>query len=257
MFGREFLVKIYKDTKNKCLNGTYGRLTYEKSSTYSSSDSRFKKFEDKNKFEKTTIEVINSDVLEIAQMLSSLSYAEIGSKILVLNLASNSQPGGGVKRGAIAQEEELFRRTNYFMSLTEGFYPLKKTNVIYTPNVLVVKDKNYNDLKTTFYVSMLAAAAIRRPELTKDNTYKDHDYTIMLQTVENIFRHAYSLGYTTLVLGALGCGAYGNPASEVIKIFNTCLLKYGEYFKRITFAVLSKGTSNYSLFDKGIVRHLK
>lgn len=254
MSRRDFLKQIYKDTKDECLKGKYGNLKPEKSTVYSSCDPRYKKFNDEVTYN-TTIQIVNNDVLCVAEELYNKPHNVTGSKILVLNLASDSQPGGGVKNGAMAQEEELFRRTNYFMSLTEEFYPLKKTNVIYTPNVHVVKDNNYKDLEKTFTVSMIAAAAIRRPDLTKINTYKDADYVIMLKTIENIFQTAYTLGYTTLVLGALGCGAYANPPLEVIKIYNNCLKKYAKYFMNITFAVLSKGTDNFDLFDKHILRN--
>lgn len=248
---RDYLANVYLDTKNKCLNGYYGKMNYGLSFVYYSDDTRFRKFDEKDKFDKTVIDVVNCDVLELAEKLA----IETKSKVLVLNLASDINPGGGVKNGAMAQEEELFRRTNYFMSLTKKYYPLEKKNAIYTPDVLVVKDKNYNDLEYLFNVSMLAVAAIRKPYL-KDNKYNDADYSIMLETIENIFKTAYTLGYTVLVLGALGCGAFGNPPLEVVKMYNQCLLKYGKYFKNISFAVLSKGTSNYTIFETNIVKKI-
>ena len=47
-------------------------------------------------------------------------------------------PCGNVVAGAISQEEELFRRSNYYKTLKESFYPLK----IRTLNCCFLKNKN-------------------------------------------------------------------------------------------------------------------
>lgn len=245
---RSQLIKVYEDTKQKCLSGYYGNLKQTKSFLFAKDDIRFKSMKLEKKFTSTKIEIINEDVLIVAQ-----SLATNGTKVLTLNLASDKHPGGGVENGAMAQEEELFRRTNYFMFLPKSFYPINKTNVIYSPDVMVVKDDNYRNLKTPFYTSMIAAAAIRHPRLNQCGLYeKPYDKQVMTETIENIFRTAYLLGYDTLVLGALGCGAFGNPAIEVISIFNECLKKYNGCFKHIAFAVLSKRDDNFDLFSKYI-----
>lgn len=74
------------------------------------------------------LSVVNADAIESALTLENP---------LVLNLAS--RPGGGVRAGALAQEEELFRRTAYHktLHLETGFYPLNEDEVVYSPNVPV------------------------------------------------------------------------------------------------------------------------
>ena len=219
---RNFLVKVYEDTKEKCNSGHYGNMKPGKSYLFTSDDSRLKSVKMERKYAKTDISVVNEDVLVVAE-----SLATADNKLLTLNLASDKHPGGGVENGAMAQEEELFRRSNYFMFLPKSFYPINKTNVVYSPNVLVVKDSNYKELRKPFYTSMIAAAAIRHPRLNQSGMYdRSIDKQVMINTIENIFKTAYILGYDTLVMGALGCGAFGNPAIEVISIFNECLKKY-------------------------------
>jgi uncharacterized protein (TIGR02452 family) len=61
---------------------------------------------------KTNFSVINADCLETSHLL-----LKSGFNPCVLNLASRQNPGGGVLGGAGAQEENLFRRTNLFLSL--------------------------------------------------------------------------------------------------------------------------------------------
>jgi uncharacterized protein (TIGR02452 family) len=241
-------IKVYEDTKRKCLNGTYGKLVKGSSYLMKNSNSRLDNILFKKKYDKTYVEVVNDDVLAVANRL----HTDGEKNILVLNLASDYRAGGGVERGAMAQEEELFRRSNYFMNLDNTFYPLEPASVVYTPNVLIVKDRHYTDLGTPFTVSMLAVAAIRNPKLTKKGEYYDSDYKIMFDSIHNIFKIAYMMNHETLVLGALGCGAFHNPPTEVIKIYNIFLEKYDGCFKNVVFAVYSRRDDNFTYFSKYI-----
>lgn len=243
-------IVTYHDTKEKCLKGTYGPMKPGKSYLMKRNNKRLNEINMEKKFNGTEIEVLNDDVLAVAK-----HYNDRGdSNILVLNLASDYVPGGGVESGAMAQEEELFRRTNYFMSLDNTFYPFDAASVIYTPNVIVVKDKSYEDMIAPFGVSMLAAAAIRSPVLNIDGTYNEKDYDRMYDTIHNIFKVAYMMKHETLILGAIGCGAFRNPPKEVAKIYNIFLKAYMGCFKRIIFAVYSIKDDNFDYFNKLILR---
>lgn len=239
MSRKEYLKDVFVDTKNKCKNGYYGRFQRGISTIYD----LLSNIEIFSRFEFTYVEIINDDVLNVTRQ-----YATPDNKVLILNLASEICPGGGVAKGSMAQEEELFRRTNYFMYLPRTFYPIPKTNVIVTTNITVLKDGNYQDLSDRFTVSFIAACAVRKPVLTRNGMYCKDDYETMCQTIENIFKTAYLLGYDTLILGALGCGAFGNPPKMVSKIFNRYVRMYDCCFKNIIFAVLSTRDDNFDIF---------
>jgi len=250
MFNRYNKIKVYEDTKRKCLDGIYGPLKRGTSYLMKNSNHELNSVSFEKIFDTTKIDVVNDDVLAVTK-----HYYDKGErKILVLNLASDRNPGGGVQNGASAQEEELFRRSNYFMCLDNTFYPLDPASVIYTPNVTIVKDKYYEDLIAPFMVSMLAVAAVRKPRLSKDKKYSERDYKIMFDSIHNIFKVAYMMKYDTLILGALGCGAFENPPMEVIKIYNMFLKKYAGCFKNVIFAVYSVRDDNFYYFDKYISR---
>jgi uncharacterized protein (TIGR02452 family) len=68
-------------------------------------------------FESTTVNVVNDDCLVVCEKLMSKGYDP-----LLLNMANPSMPGGGFCTGASAQEEDLFRRSNYSRSLDVEFY---------------------------------------------------------------------------------------------------------------------------------------
>ena len=53
----------------------------------------------------------------------------------------------------------------------------------------------------------------------------------------------------TLILGAFGCGVFGQDAAVVAKYFKKCLSTYDYHFKNVYFSVLNRGKSgNYEKF---------
>ena len=67
----------------------------------------------------TIVEVLNIDCLEAVQLLQHQGYDPA-----LLNMANRQNPGGGVIKGAGAQEETIFRRTNIYKSLYQ-FLPMQ------------------------------------------------------------------------------------------------------------------------------------
>ncbi len=193
--------------------------------------------------------VDNIDSFDMAIKIGSTD-----TPILVLNLASETTSGGGVKRGARAQEEDLYRKSNYYEANNQNLYPMSYTQVIYSPIVNIIKNSKYQLLEKSFVVSCLAVAAIRKPLLATlangNTTYANtSDQIIMQEKINMIFKTAIKHGHTDLVLGALGCGVYGNPNKEVANMFKKSIDIYGKYFRRIGFAVLSsENNTNYEVF---------
>jgi uncharacterized protein (TIGR02452 family) len=245
------LIAVYNDTKKKCINGKYSKLKINDSIKYTKQD--LTSMEMKKKYDKTIIEVINEDTLVACELL-----VKEDKQICALNMGSCFNPGGGVKKGCTAQEEELFRRTNYFLTLKDDFYDLIGGDCIYSPTIHVIKNKNYEDIDVPFSVSFIAAAAVRKPKTImdkKDRIYaNDADRESMDDTIDAIFKVPYINNKTTLVLSALGCGAYGNPQKEVINIFNKYIKKYDGCFRKIVFAIYSVKDNNYELFKNGLIK---
>lgn len=192
------------------------------------------------------IQVVNADTLDVALDCDF-------NKILILNMASNFKPGGGVLSGATAQEECIFRRTNAFMTHYSEWYPLQNNESIYSPEVLIIKDSNYELLprKQQKTISVLSVPAVKNPSLIKDNYKNAQDAELMNAKIESIFQIAINHNHNYLILGALGCGAYRNPTPKIIEMFQKNIKKYENHFDQIIFAVLSsKGDINFELFNK-------
>jgi uncharacterized protein (TIGR02452 family) len=194
-----------------------------------------------------TVEVCNMDTLDMA-----LDFCKFKMKPLVLNMASDICPGGGVANGKSAQEECIFRRTNAIFTHPKEFYRLSRMQCVYSPEVTIIKDSKYEMLPQSNHcsVGMLALPALRKPKLLSNNTtYQLPDKEMMNEKIEAIFKVAILNGHDSLVLGALGCGVFCNPPLEVAHLFKDAIKKYGGYFKRIGFAVLTVKPEDANNFD--------
>ncbi len=185
-------------------------------------------------------------------------------EILVLNFANPVNPGGGVRNGARAQEEDLCRTSSLLCSLESDkaskYYKYNKKRdtymgsdgIIITPKVEIMKDANGNLLDDSVIVAVMTCAA---PIITygikgiSEKKYQE----LFFNRITSMLRVAVYMGYKHLVLGAFGCGAFGNDAKVVSDLFYKALKEFevngmreSDLFKRIDFAVLSKSPEQYN-----------
>lgn len=241
------LINIYEHTKDICQ-----KIKFKTPILYNIKNIHLNniKCKNNNTISDPIIEICNEDTLNMA-----IRYKENNLNPLVLNMASDICPGGGVRKGSMAQEECIFRRTNAFQTHYYEFYPLSSSQIIYSPSITIVKDSNYNLLKKYINISMISVPAIRNPQLI-NKKYKEFDYILMFNKIESIFKVAIINNHDSLVLGALGCGAFNNPPHEVARIFKILIDKYKSFFKYIGFAILvvkDKDNINISKFTNIIL----
>lgn len=185
----------------------------------------------------TRYEVIDIDTLEATRKL-----VEAGFNPLVLNMANGDAPCGGDVSGN-SQEEELFRRTSAHLSLSRSYYPLDPRECLYSPEVFILREVDNSIIpssKERTRFAMISVAAINSPMLNhQSRAYaRDADYQLMRDKIETIFQVGILHGHDSLVLGALGCGAFKNPPGQVAAIFHQMCESYGRFFKRICFSIL-------------------
>ena len=187
-----------------------------------------------------------------------------GKPVLVLNLANPVNPGGGVRRGATAQEEDLCRKSSLLLSLESpdaaAYYNYNKAlrtymgsdAVMITPQVEIVKDERGNLLPESVIVSVMTCAAPmvkRGMEGLTDQAYRD----LVYRRICGMLKIAAHLGYEMLVLGAFGCGAFGNDAHVISDLFHKALKAFDfggkraeECFRSVDFAVLDLTAGKYN-----------
>jgi len=191
-------------------------------------------------------------------------------KILVLNFANPVHPGGGVRLGARAQEEDLCRKSSLLLSLesqtAQKYYEYNSSlqtymgsdAIILTPNVEIIRDSNGGLLDDTILVSVMTCAA---PMISRgmEGMRYDQYQELFYHRICGILKCAAYWGYQALVLGAFGCGAFGNNAALVSDLFYKALkefdydgMRLGDFFRRIDFAVLDRtpGQYNFNEFNR-------
>jgi uncharacterized protein (TIGR02452 family) len=253
-------ITTWNDTVKICNNLKTQNIIPNKSIKYNFKDMQINSTH--IKYENTEICVLNKDCISCA-----IIFKQKNMNPVVLNLADDKFPGGHVQMGSGAQEESLFRRTNYFQTLNHEthFYPIIKDQLVYSPNVRIIKDNDnkqiiYNEKNKSIELSFIACPGIQNPECTDNHKLKDSDVLILEQKIRNILNVSYKHGHDIVILGALGCGAWRCPPYHVATIFKKITLEYNKLFKAIIFAVLEvdddkyivknreKKESNYKIF---------
>ncbi len=182
-------------------------------------------------------------------------------RVGLLNFANAYHPGGGVKSGAVAQEESICRSSLLYPALirpyvVENYYKsTDKDKIIYTPDVLVIKDDE--DLpqnlekRQQYKVDIFTTAA---PDLGEETISRERLYEIHLSRARRIFQIAISKGVHVLILGAFGCGAFLNPPEVVASAYKAVIHEYRDYFQLIEFAMgCGKIDSDNSLTFKQVL----
>lgn len=194
----------------------------------------------------TSLRISNVDCVDECLNLRA-AYPNL--KIGLLNMASDVCPGGGVKKGSKAQEEDVCRRTTLYPSLKREWYPLDGAAMIFSEDVYVLKANapGYALLDEAVHLDgVLSVPAIRRPEKTQKGGYKhDADRRLMRSKIRMTLQTAAYHGLDVLVLGAHGLGVFRNPKRDVASMFADLLA--GEFkgtFVHVSFAILEPENGN-------------
>jgi uncharacterized protein (TIGR02452 family) len=154
-------------------------------------------------------------------------------------------PGGKVSKGSRAQEEELFRRSNYFKHLHQEYYPInpESFDTIISHNVEFFrcgKDKGYVLMDEPIEFDCIASPALRFPQVNSsyDDFGRQEDRTYMENKIRMLLYTAAKNGNDSIILSAWGCGAYGCPPQAMAQLFKNVLDEFVGVFKETPFAIL-------------------
>ncbi|MCD8004233.1 MAG: TIGR02452 family protein [Oscillospiraceae bacterium] len=213
-----------------------------------------------------TFDCENEDALVLAQKQYQRlkSAGDPAPRILVLNLASATRPGGRIRDGASAQEEDLCRRTSLLLSLeSEGakryydYNNARKTHmgsdgVLLSPNVEVIKDAASEPLDQPFPISVMSCAA-PMVRMGLEGMSRQEYEEMLYRRIQGMLLVAASQGCRHLILGAFGCGVYGNDAALVSDLFARAIQDFtfagmgsDSIFESIQFAVLCRPGKDYN-----------
>lgn len=206
---------------------------------------------------KTEIRVENKDCVLAAKELIDAGYNPA-----MLNLADLYTPGGLVEYGSGAQEENLCRRSNLVLSL----YQFSHARIYQYLDLGLVQNADqypmdvhfggiYSGIVTFFRgpesegsmleakpynIPVISVAALSGPRIGPDGMMCKEEADITLDKMRTIFRIGMMQGHDSLVLSAMGCGAFANPPAHIAKLFHQVIEEdeFKDKFRLIDFAIL-------------------
>ena len=198
-----------------------------------------------------------------------------GETFAVLNMANAFGPGGGYTQGMVAQEENIFRRTDCHFSITPDqmddsrtLYTKKCTGLIEgrkgkvyldtdRPRVCIrgqdipgsLHERMNDEDVFCFFELRSAAVDLRR----KENRLSIEDYNSTKKRIESQFKTLIEKNVKHVVLSAFGCGAFKNDPNVVADFYKEFIEKYHHKFKVIAFGIFYPGygpSGNFEAFKK-------
>lgn len=188
--------------------------------------------------------------VEVTNESSLAATRRLGGDVACLVFASARNPGGGFLNGAQAQEESLARGSGLYPCLRAAgdFYAHHRAHpeltytdrVIYSPAVPVFRDDKGNLLPEPYPVSFLTAAAPNRTAIARSQPQHLPGLpAVLARRAARVLAVAAAHGHRRLVLGAWGCGVFGNDPATVAAAF-AAALRDSPWFDRVVFAVLDR-----------------
>ncbi len=213
------------------------------------------------------VQIMSGDWGEVALRLTRAH----GVCFAVLNMANAYVPGGGYVEGMVAQEENLFRRTDCHFRITDAEYDVRVDQYrpemtrllsaadgrvyldVARPRVCLrgPEDRGRTDLGYAWlandeifpFFELRASAQDLRSGLAFDRDDARRRIAAQLDTLRDA-----RVGHA--VLGAFGCGAFQNPSADVARLYREEIDKRRSDFDLIAFAIISAGygPDNYTPF---------
>jgi uncharacterized protein (TIGR02452 family) len=185
----------------------------------------------------TRVQVANETTLAAAQRL-----IDAGERVLALNFANGIQPGGGFLNGARAQEEVLCRSSALYVTLRgDPMYAAHASRTspdstdwaILSPDVPVFRSDAGSALPSPWLLSVLTCAAPYAPGI---GLARAGD--LLAARIRRVLAIARVYDYSALVLGAWGCGAFGNDPARTARDFHAALAgEFAGAFAQVVFAI--------------------
>ncbi|QDV42205.1 hypothetical protein Enr13x_20500 [Stieleria neptunia] len=192
--------------------------------------------------DEVTFGVTEVQVTNETTLMAARRFVESGLEPLVLNFANGVQPGGGFLYGARAQEEVLCRSSALFETLVDDpMYehhwdrerPDSTDWAIHSPGVPVFRDDDGTELSDFWLVDFLTCAAPYAPDVGQPRSAE-----LLQKRIIRVLAIARAFRYRSLVLGAWGCGAFGNDTRRTAGNFREALEnEFCGAFSDVVFAI--------------------
>jgi hypothetical protein len=206
--------------------------------------------------------------LDLGSVEATYALVQKGWRPALLNFAHGYNCGGGFDHAHGSQEEDIFRKTSLFLSLwphrraddgpgvlkrgkwigdydealprKDAFYEHTECGAIYSPYVGIAHHRQLRNNAARDSADLHTCAVITA---AAQNVGFDPPFNANLlhEKIRTILYLAAANGHDSVVLGAFGCGYFGNPTDVVAETFKKLLTTGGEFedlFDLVVFAVI-------------------
>jgi len=198
--------------------------------------------------------------IELIDIDSVSAVLNANGKTCVLNFASYKHPGGMYLNGSRAQEECLCHESTLYnvLKTQKKYYEYNNSNLnrsmyfnrgLYSPDIIFERDGNIKkaDVLTCAAPNFSAASKYGLIDAKANSRY-------IRSRIEFLLSHLSDKDLDTIILGAFGCGVFGQDPTEVATIFLDTIPKVFHSNKKtkFVFAVIDANSNNYEAFNKVI-----
>lgn len=189
-------------------------------------------------------------------VVSAILNEKDSPKMCVLNFASFKNPGCMFLEGSIAQEECLCHGSYLYNVLSsERLRPAYEYNrtclnrsmyqnhAFYTPDVRFFKDNTSRLCDVITCAAPNFSAAHRYCAVTKEENSR-----ILRSRISFVLNVMAAQNVSCPILGAYGCGVFGQDPTEVAQIFREELTSGAYPFERAVFAIIPSDTKTLDAF---------
>ena len=175
----------------------------------------------------------------------------------VLNFASYKNPGGKFIEGSKAQEECLCHESYLYNVLKEfdgTFYEWNrrhKNNALYLNRALYSYSVRFMRGEKFRYCDVITCAFPNKKASQKYcGTSDEENSKVLRDRIDFVLKIAKDNLVENLILGAYGCGVFGQDPYEVAQIFKELLTTKYKCFDKVIFAIPDKKGENYIAFKE-------
>lgn len=216
--------------------------------------------------DKPSINLVTEIEIMADNTIDAFFKTEMKEYITILNFASYKEPGGKFLQGSTAQEESLCHYSTLFniLSTFSKYYEWNNKNknnamylnrAIYSKDILFINNPFCSDRYAIHrYANVITCAA---PNWSTASKYNLVDKSTNSETLDSRIKFILKIASInnaggTLILGAFGCGVFGQDPIEVASIFKYYLNgEFKNVFKRVIFAIPNNfHTENYNAFKQ-------
>lgn len=199
-----------------------------------------------------------NDLDIVVDDLDSVSaiFKYASGKTAVLNFSSYKNPGGMFLNGSKAQEECLCHESflyNVLKEFQQSFYDWNNQN----KNHALYLNRGLYSPRIVFFHSderklcdVITCAAPNRSAAKYQRISEKENSAALESRIRFVLDIAYDNKISTLVLGAYGCGVFGQDPDEVATLFKKYLDTSHKVFDKVIFAIPSGSDSNLEKFKK-------